>query len=155
MGLIRKQAGFDLKEKIEKWIEESTLGLHFVRNFERLTYDDPDDYIILGDDLKLRVGRWIENQVFESIIWLEIPEYVVFEFGESSWRHFLYNTPTKDPDELCDVFNNKKLNIINVRRIVVPHHFTLSGTSTFDVYDLIDGDWVITRHKLSQNEDWD
>lgn len=31
MGLIRKQAGFDLKEKIEKWIEESTLGLHFVR----------------------------------------------------------------------------------------------------------------------------
>lgn len=81
----------------------------------------------------------------------------------SKWRDsFLENTNYTywvDPDELCDVFNNKKLNIINVRRIIVPHHLTLiSGTSTYDVYDvydLIDGDWVITRHKLSQNEDWD
>ena len=154
MGLIRKQAGFDLKEKIEKWIEESTLGIYFVRNFERLTYDDPDDYIILDDDLKLRVGRWIENQVFESIFWLEIPEYIAFKFRESGERYFLYDAPTKDPEELCNVFNNKKLNIININQIIVPIGFITLNETTYDVYDFIGGNWVLTRREkiLKLNE---
>ena len=69
MGLIRKQAGFDLKTKIESWISE------YLGPFSRYT---------ISDDYRIRVANddeaWMVIFKLTSEEKIEAPDYISFAF---------------------------------------------------------------------------
>lgn len=106
MGLIRKQAGLDLKVKIESWISEY-LGSFF-------EYSIDDDYRIRverSNDSWYVIFRLVRQEV-------EIPEYISFAFKK------------KIEGTLWDVNIKKMVNLLNK----YPHLFHNLNHLTFTNY---------------------
>lgn len=147
MGLIRKQAGFDLKAKIEEWIEESPLNKYFNKKspldeYFNKKYKTSEYWIDLRDDLKLKVGKWIGGMVLENLLLLEVPEYIMFEFDDDPIE--LYSVPSRERGELIRLFNNKKSNF-TANKIAVASTPPAIGVTLFDIYSFMNGDWVFER----------
>lgn len=135
MGLIRKQAGLDMKVKIEKWISES-LGSLF-----RYTIDDDYRVNVEDDD-----DSWLVIFKLASGV-IEIPNYISFVFNKQIegvfWRVNI--------EKIVDALNKYSHVFHNLDRLTLRNHseWDLSENITILKFDdKITKSWVSYTSKL-------
>ena len=122
MGLIRKQAGLDLKVKIEKWVSEH-LGSFFKHTID--------------DDYRIRVANeddsWMVIFKLTSDEKIEVPDYISFEFNKSIegvfWR--------ANTERIVDTLNKYSHIFYNLDHITLRTHpeWNVSENITILKYD--------------------
>lgn len=127
MGLIRKQTGFDLKVKIEKWVSES-LGSIF-------QYTIDDDY---------RINVSSDGYCWYTIAELlkrdiEIPDYISFAFKKKI-DGTLWNA---NIEKLVDLLNKHPHSFHNLERLILINYTPWGGIGGEKIKILkIDGKFV-------------
>ena len=135
MGLIRKQAGLDMKVKIENWVSE-TLG-----SFFRYTIDDDYRVNVEDDD-----DSWLVIFKLASEV-IEIPNYISFVFNKQIegvfWRVNI--------EKIVDALNKYSHVFHNLDRLTLRNHtkWDLSENITILKFDdKITKSWVSYTGKL-------
>lgn len=107
MGLIRKQAGLDLKVKIEKWVSE------YLGSFFKHAIDDDYRIKMASDD-----EAWMVIFKLSSEEKIEVPDYISFEFNKSIegvfWRVNI--------ERIVDTLNKYSRIFHNLDRIALRTH---------------------------------
>lgn len=122
MGLIRKQAGFDLKVKIEKWVSE------YLTSFFQYTIDDDHRIKVANED-----DSWMVIFKLASEEKIEVPDYISFEFNKSIegvfWRVNI--------ERIVDTLNKYSHIFHNLDRIALRTHpeWNVSENITILKYD--------------------
>lgn len=126
MGLIRKQAGLDLKTKIESWISE------YLSPFSRYTISD--DYRIIverSDDSWYVILRLVRHGV-------EIPDYVSFVFNKEI-EGALWGV---DIEGLVDALNKYSHLFHNLNKLTFTNYTHWSGIGEKIKILKIDGEFI-------------
>ena len=104
MGLIRKQVGLDLKDKIEKWIDE------YLGSFFEYTIDD---------DCRIRVWQGNDScYVISQLVrqGVEIPDYISFSFNRKI-EGTLWNVNIEKMVDLLNKYSHSFHNLNNLTLI--------------------------------------
>lgn len=119
MGLIRKQAGFDLEAKISTWLNTC----------ERFKTTLWWGYVSIAPDNTIKVNNLYRSFAMEQIIHCgELPDYIMFDFTDCY--------PVKNPHMMMDIsevieqLNKASNNIIGIDRC------TIYTNTTWEPYDL-------------------
>lgn len=135
MGLIRKQAGFDLQAKIQTWLSTCE---RFRRSLEW-------GYVHITPDNMIKVNNFYRSFAIEQIICIgELPDYIMFDFTECQ--------PVQNPQvpmdipEITSQLNKASNNIIGIDRCII-------HTTVWESYEFRkdkSGKWKVVRPHTSK-----
>lgn len=106
MGLIKKTIGWDLKTKIKEWLQKE-IALETYTPYKGGTHRIADEFE-LGDDLIIHVPAKYNFPVIVHLLGKDIPDYIMFDFGEEKIEFTIYEF---DEQDLLNLLNHTSENL--------------------------------------------
>lgn len=152
MGLIRKQAGFDLRTKVQKWLDEFKKERGWT---ERM----PKHLMTVGDNDTIWINEWHNYVLMELFyyrkppyIYRNIPPYICFEFRElgeplpDGWIADMGDCHSTSKEKaILEFLNSTEFRYLHRVRVIMP------GTR-MEFFGKIDSLWQIENKYYGTNK---
>lgn len=112
MGLIKKTIGWDLKTKIKEWLREE-IALETYTPYTGGAHRIADEFE-LSDDLIIHVPVKYNFPVIVHLLGKDIPDYIMFDFGEEKMEFVIDEF---DEQDLLNLLNHTSENLRKIESI--------------------------------------